>query len=122
MWTGNTRSQGGMWSALVVVGHPGHQSFPQMPFAQRNDPIEALPPQSPDQPFAKRVRLRTMHRRDDHLEAQVRQRSVQLSRKDPVCGELLISGQNQQIATHKSRSDRWRWLAPAQLRVQLNLG
>jgi hypothetical protein len=42
MWTGNTRSQGGMWSASVVVGHPGHQSFPQMPFAQRNDPIEGL--------------------------------------------------------------------------------
>src|SRR5271170_7317197 len=55
-----------------------------MPFAQRNDPIEALPPQSPDQPFAKRVRLRTMHRRGDHLEAKVRQRSVQLGRKDPV--------------------------------------
>ena len=36
---GNAWSQGGMWSASVVVRHPRCQDFPQMPFAQRNNPV-----------------------------------------------------------------------------------
>ena len=33
---GNARSQRQMWSATVVVGHPRHQDFSQVSFAQRN--------------------------------------------------------------------------------------
>jgi hypothetical protein len=44
----NSRTQGRVRSAPVVVGHPRPQSSLQMPFAQRNNPIETLSPQSPD--------------------------------------------------------------------------
>jgi hypothetical protein len=52
--------------------------------AERNDPIEALTPQGPDQSFTKRVRLRTTHRRGDHLKAEPGQRSVQFGGIDRV--------------------------------------
>src|ERR1019366_1783011 len=83
-WVGNARSQRGMWSATVVVGHPRCQDFAQVPLAQRNNPVQTLTPQSPDQSFAKRVRLRAAHRRGDNLKAEPGQRSVQFGGKDRV--------------------------------------
>jgi hypothetical protein len=38
---GNAWSQGGMWSAQIVVGHPRLQDGFQVPFAQRNNPISS---------------------------------------------------------------------------------
>ena len=80
----DTRAQGRVGPASVVVGPPRCQDFPQVPFAQWNDPIEALPPQGSDQPLAERISLRAMHRRDYHFKSKPRQRSVQLRRKDRV--------------------------------------
>jgi hypothetical protein len=74
--------RGRMWSASIVVAHPRRQDSSQVSFAQWNDPIEALTTQSPDWPFAERVRLRAAHRRSAHLEAEVRKRNVQLGEKD----------------------------------------
>jgi len=67
---GNAWPQGRMWSASIVVGHPGHQDFSQVPFAQRNDPIQTLTPQSPNQSFTKRVRLRAAYRRSDYFKPE----------------------------------------------------
>ena len=81
---GNAWAQGRMWSRSIIVGHPRCQDFPQVRFTQRNDPIEALPPQGSDQPFAERISLRAMHRRGYHFKAKPRQQSVQLRRKDRI--------------------------------------
>jgi hypothetical protein len=40
----NAWSQGGVWSAAVVMRQPRHQSFPKMLFRQRDNPIQALTP------------------------------------------------------------------------------
>jgi hypothetical protein len=69
-----------------------------MSFAQGHDPIETLTPQGPDQPFAKRVDLGAAHRRADHLEAEVRKRSVQFGGKYRVIvvddEAILVVGRN----------------------------
>jgi hypothetical protein len=51
-------TEGGMWPFGVVVRHPFGENLAQMPFVQRNDPVEPLAPRGTDQPFAIRVRLR----------------------------------------------------------------
>jgi len=73
-----------MGSASIVVGYPRPQDFPEMPFAQWNNPVQALPPQSPDQSFAERVRLRAVHRCSNRFKAESGQRSVQFGGEDPV--------------------------------------
>jgi hypothetical protein len=47
-----------MWSFAVVVGNPFAQDLAQVPFVQRNHPIEALAPDGADKAFAISIRLR----------------------------------------------------------------
>src|SRR5208283_1540607 len=73
-----------MWSASIVVRPPRPQNLPQMPFAQWDDPIQTLAPQCPDEPLAKRVRLRTADGRSDHCKAEPGHRSIEMGGKDRV--------------------------------------
>ena len=80
-----------------------------MPFAQRNDPIEALPPQGSDQPLAERISLRAMHRRGYHFKSKPRQRSVQLCRKDRIVvvdDEAILVIRGNGFAQAKTSVDR----------------
>jgi hypothetical protein len=61
------RAQRGMWSFTVVMGNPLRKNRPQMPFVERNYPIETLAPCGPDEAFTMRVSLAAPHRRLQHL-------------------------------------------------------
>ncbi len=45
---GDTRAQGRMWTALIVVGYPLPQSLPQMLLAERDHVIQTLTPHRSD--------------------------------------------------------------------------
>ena len=47
-----------------------------MVLGQRNNPIEALPAQCSNEPFAQRIRLRAPHRRCDDLKIEVHERLI----------------------------------------------
>src|SRR5271163_5187806 len=79
---GKAGPQRKVWSAAIVMRSPSTQSFSQMLFGEGNDPIQALPPEGPDQPFAERIRLRAVHRCFDDFKTQVRYRSIELGRED----------------------------------------
>ena len=55
-----------------------------MVLGQWDNPIETLPPQGPDEPFAKRIRLRAPHRCCDDLKAEVYERLIEFMREDRV--------------------------------------
>jgi hypothetical protein len=55
-----------------------------MVLVQRNHPIEALPPEGPDESFAQRVRLRAPHGCCDDLKAEVRERLIESGGEDGV--------------------------------------
>ena len=65
-----------------------------MLFGYGNHPIQAFPPEGPDQPFAERIRLRAAHRCFDDLKAHVRDRSI-----EPV----------EKIASWSCRINRYVW-------------
>src|SRR6266853_6647374 len=68
---GNTWPQRHMRAAGVVMGHPLAQDPSHMVCAQRNQKVEALPPQRADKPLAERVRLWTLGRRFEDSESKV---------------------------------------------------
>jgi hypothetical protein len=70
-WLGNTWPQGHMRAAGVVMGYPLAQDPSQMVCAQRNQQVEALPPQRADKPLTERIRLRTLGRRFENSESKV---------------------------------------------------
>jgi hypothetical protein len=55
-----------------------------MVLGKRNHPIEALPPEGPDESFAERVRLRAPHGCCDDLKAEVRERLIESGGEDGV--------------------------------------
>jgi len=62
-------TEGAMWATLgVVMRHPLGQNVAQVPFVQRNNPIEPPASESADQPFAIGIRLRCARRRAQHRE------------------------------------------------------
>ena len=61
-----SRTQRGMWSFTVVMRNPLHKNRPQMPFVERNHPIETLAPCRSDEAFTMRVRLWRPYRRLQH--------------------------------------------------------
>jgi hypothetical protein len=63
-----SRAQRGMWSVTVVMRNPLRENRPQVPFVERNHPIETLAPYGPDEALTIRVRLRCPHQRLQHVE------------------------------------------------------
>ena len=55
-----------------------------MRLGYRDHPIQALPPEGPDQSFAERICLRAAHRCFDDFEAHVRYRGIELGGEDRV--------------------------------------
>jgi len=55
-----------------------------MPFGQGDQPIQTLPPEGPDEPFAKRIGLRAPHGRLAHLKAEVCYRRIAAGGEDRV--------------------------------------
>jgi hypothetical protein len=80
------------------VDHPRAQGLPQVPFAERDNPIHTLSSECADHPFAKCVGLRTARRRFDHGQAQTGQRLVEVGRKDRIAvvddEAILVVGRN----------------------------
>ena len=72
-WQGQRRL-GNAWSKRhgratgIVMRHPGVEQASQVVFCERDDEIQALPPQRADEPFAEGVRLRTLGWCFQHLE------------------------------------------------------
>ena len=57
-----TRAQRAMWSSTVVMRHPLTKDRTQVPFRDRDHPVQALAPNRSDDPFADGIRLRTCER------------------------------------------------------------
>jgi len=55
-----------------------------MLFGYGDDPIQALTPEGPDQPFAERIRLRAAHRCLDDLKPHAGYRNTESGGKDCV--------------------------------------
>jgi hypothetical protein len=55
---GEAWSEGGMRAAAVVVDHPLFQDPSEVVLRQRNEEVQALPPDRPDEPLAEGVGLR----------------------------------------------------------------
>jgi hypothetical protein len=56
MW--NPRSQAGVWTTSVIVGHPFAKDPSEMCLVHRDQPIETLSTHRADQSLAEGVRLR----------------------------------------------------------------
>ena len=54
----NTRPEARMGPAPVIVSNPFFENHMQMPFAEQDQEIKALPPHGADEPFAESIRLR----------------------------------------------------------------
>ena len=78
------RSQPGMWPTPVIVRYPLPENLPKMSLVQRNEEIQALPPDCSDQPFAIRICLRRPQRCFQDLQPQRFQGSILLSRENAV--------------------------------------
>ena len=63
----NARSQAGVWTTSIVVGHPFTKNAPEMSLVHRDQPIETLPTYRADQSLAERVRLRRPRGRLQHM-------------------------------------------------------
>src|SRR5215510_7112481 len=64
--------------------HPRVEQASQVVFCEREDAIQALPPQRADEPFAEGVRLRTLGWCFQHLEPQMAYAVVELGREDAI--------------------------------------
>ena len=64
--------------------HPGVEQASQVVFCERDDEIQALPPQRADEPFAEGVGLRSPHRCLEHPQPQVTYALVKLGRENAV--------------------------------------
>jgi hypothetical protein len=52
--------------------------------SQRNEKVQAFPPQRADEPLAERIGLRSPHRRLEHPQPQVAEALVKLLREDAI--------------------------------------
>ena len=78
----------------IVVSDPFRQQATQMPFVERNDPIEAFTTRRADHSFAVGVCLRRRHRRLEHLQSHRVERAVHSRPVDavPVVHHEAVSG------------------------------
>ena len=51
-----------MWPPLIVMDYPLAENSPQMFFVDRDEEIQALSANRPDEPFAECIGLRRLHR------------------------------------------------------------
>jgi len=56
-WMGNAWAKAHVRPSPIVVFSPFSNQPSQVPLTERNEPIQALSPQAPDQPFAKGIRF-----------------------------------------------------------------
>src|SRR2546422_10340218 len=59
----DARSQARMRASVVVMSDPRREYLTDVPFVERNHPIQTLATNRADQPFAIRIRLRCPHGR-----------------------------------------------------------
>jgi hypothetical protein len=94
----NTRTQGHVNAAVVVVEYPPIENVLQMPLSQRDEEIQALPTDRSDQAFANSIRLGRPERRPQYAHAHVSDGLIQFLREDAVPvvdeeAERMITGQ-----------------------------
>ena len=81
-----------------------------MGFSQRNQPVEALAANGPDEPFANRIRRRTSRRRFQYFDSEFRDRRVEVCGKNAIAimqqvfVPLLQSNRITQLLQRPSRS------------------
>ena len=80
----NARSQAGVWTTSIVVGHPFTKGAPEMGLVHRDQPIETLPTYRADQSLAERVRLRRPRGRLQHMPSHRADRLIDRRRIDAV--------------------------------------
>jgi hypothetical protein len=69
---------------MVVMLYPLSQEIPKVPLVERNQVIQTLPSNRPDQPLAVGIGLRGAYRRSQHSQAQRPYLPVQSRRENAV--------------------------------------
>ena len=78
-WLRGAWTQGHVWATFLVVWHPLVQETPQVVLDERNQKVQALPPQRAQQALAKGTRLGAAPRGFEHPQHQVAQLLVELA-------------------------------------------
>src|SRR2546427_1085604 len=73
-----------MWTPFIIMGHPCLHDASQVMLGQRDHTVQAFAPQRTDEPFAQRVRLRTLWWRFEHTHHQVTDALIELLREDAI--------------------------------------
>jgi hypothetical protein len=81
---GKSGSQRGMRTFTVVVGNPLRHDPPEMPFVERNYPIETLAPGRPNDTLTMRVRLRCARHRTKGFVHGRREDAIAIMDEEPV--------------------------------------
>ena len=80
----NSRSQRRVRPSAIVVGHEFGDDRLQMTFVERNQVIQALPPNCSNKPFAEGVGGWSSWRRFQHADAESSQRRIEMGGEDGV--------------------------------------
>jgi hypothetical protein len=81
-WLRDSRPKRGMRASPIEISNEFTKDSLQMTFAERDQEIETLATNSPDEPFAESVRLRSANRSFQHTDAKAPELIVQSERKD----------------------------------------
>ncbi len=83
-WLWQTRAETGVRAAPIVVQPPRAKDPPQVGLSERDQEVQALPPQRPEEPLADRVGLGSLDRGAEDPGAQRRHGGVESPRADTV--------------------------------------
>jgi len=75
-WLRCPRAQGGMRSSTIIKSNKFSKSQSQVPLVDRDEIVQALPPNGPDQSFAEGICRGRLNRRSKYSHAEVVQRQV----------------------------------------------
>ena len=83
-WFGCPRAQGGMRASPIVKSNEFSKRQPQVPLAEGNEIVQALPSDAPDQSFAEGIRFWGLDGRFQHSHSEIVQRQIERRRKNRV--------------------------------------
>ena len=77
-WLGNAGTEGHMRASAVVMSRPLADEGADLPFAERNDPVEAFAAERTDHSLAEGIGLRRARRRLQDLDTEVGDRGIEI--------------------------------------------
>ena len=115
-WIGNARTKAHVRPSPIVVFSPFSKQPSQVPLTERNEPIQTLSPQAPDQPFAKGIRFWRSNGSLENSNSKGLDAAVQIHRENtrPIADQPTVSvvtgdGFPELLLQRQSRRPPWPW-------------